>query len=79
MQAFIYCRVSSEEQANDNHYSLENQETRGRGKCSLFMGTTVQPSMLRYHTSSVSSYTYENALTFSHATDTLSVPPDLER
>ncbi|MHB9038119.1 MAG: hypothetical protein ACYC64_15790, partial [Armatimonadota bacterium] len=31
MQAFIYCRVSSEEQANDNHYSLENQETRGRG------------------------------------------------
>lgn len=30
---FIYCRVSSEEQANDNHYSLENQETRGRDYC----------------------------------------------
>src|ERR1035437_2079703 len=33
MQTFIYCRVSSEEQANDNHYSLENQETRGRDYC----------------------------------------------
>jgi site-specific DNA recombinase len=33
MQAFIYCRVSSDEQANDNHYSLENQETKGREHC----------------------------------------------
>jgi len=33
MQAFVYCRVSSEEQANDNHYSLENQEKRGRDYC----------------------------------------------
>jgi DNA invertase Pin-like site-specific DNA recombinase len=33
MQAFIYCRVSSEEQANDNHYSLENQEICGRDCC----------------------------------------------
>jgi phosphomannomutase len=30
VQAFIYCRVSGEEQANDNHYCLENQEKRGR-------------------------------------------------
>jgi DNA invertase Pin-like site-specific DNA recombinase len=33
MQASIYCRVSSEEQATDNNYSLENQEKRGRDCC----------------------------------------------
>ncbi len=33
MRAFIYCGVSSEEQANDNHYSLENQDRRGRDYC----------------------------------------------
>jgi hypothetical protein len=30
MQAFIYCRVSSEEQASNNHYSLDNQEQKAR-------------------------------------------------
>lgn len=33
MQAFLYCRVSSDEQASDNHYSLENQEIRARDYC----------------------------------------------
>lgn len=33
MQAYVYCRVSSEEQASDNHYSLENQEKRAREYC----------------------------------------------
>lgn len=28
MRCFVYCRVSSEEQATDNNYSLENQERR---------------------------------------------------
>ncbi|MEI6512868.1 MAG: recombinase family protein [bacterium] len=30
MQAYIYCRVSTEEQATDNNYSLENQEMKGK-------------------------------------------------
>ena len=30
MRAFVYCRVISDEQATDNHYSLENQEAKGR-------------------------------------------------
>ena len=30
MQAYSYCRVSTEEQATDNHYSLENQEQKAR-------------------------------------------------
>lgn len=30
MRSFVYCRVSSEEQASDNHYSLENQEKKAR-------------------------------------------------
>lgn len=30
MQCFIYCRVSTEEQATDNHYSLDNQEQRAQ-------------------------------------------------
>src|ERR1035437_8523914 len=30
MQAYAYCRVSTEEQATDNHYSLENQEQKAR-------------------------------------------------
>jgi len=32
MQAFVYCRVSSEEQARDDHYSLGNQEQRARDR-----------------------------------------------
>jgi site-specific DNA recombinase len=35
MQAFIYCRVSSDEQASDNHYSLDNQEQKARDYCKL--------------------------------------------
>jgi DNA invertase Pin-like site-specific DNA recombinase len=30
MRAFIYCRVSTGEQATEDHYSLENQEKRAR-------------------------------------------------
>ncbi|MHB9038613.1 MAG: recombinase family protein [Armatimonadota bacterium] len=30
MQAYVYCRVSTREQATDNHYSLENQEKKAR-------------------------------------------------
>ena len=30
MRAFVYCRVSTQEQATDDHYSLTNQETRCR-------------------------------------------------
>jgi len=30
MRAFIYCRVSTEEQAKENHYSLKYQEDKGR-------------------------------------------------
>ena len=30
MRAFIYCRVSTQEQATDDHYSLANQEARCR-------------------------------------------------
>lgn len=30
MQCFVYCRVSTDEQASDNHYSLENQEQRAQ-------------------------------------------------
>jgi site-specific DNA recombinase len=30
MRAFIYCRVSTKEQGTDDHYSLDNQEQRGR-------------------------------------------------
>lgn len=30
MRAFCYCRVSTEEQSTDDHYSLENQEKKGR-------------------------------------------------
>jgi site-specific DNA recombinase len=30
MRAFIYCRVSTKEQGKDDHYSLDNQETRCR-------------------------------------------------
>lgn len=29
-RAFIYCRVSTEEQSTEDHYSLENQEKRTR-------------------------------------------------
>jgi DNA invertase Pin-like site-specific DNA recombinase len=28
MRAFVYCRVSTQEQATDDHYSLANQEAR---------------------------------------------------
>ena len=35
MQAFVYCRVSSDEQATDNHYSLENQEQKARDYAKL--------------------------------------------
>src|SRR4051794_21283903 len=30
MRAFIYCRVSTREQSTEDHYSLDNQEQRGR-------------------------------------------------
>lgn len=30
MRAFIYCRVSTREQSSEDHYSLDNQEQRGR-------------------------------------------------
>jgi len=30
MRAFVYCRVSTQEQATDDHYSLDNQEARCR-------------------------------------------------
>ena len=30
MQCFVYCRVSTEEQASDDHFSLANQEQRAR-------------------------------------------------
>src|ERR1035437_1107606 len=30
MRAFVYCRVSTQEQAEDDHYSLANQEQRCR-------------------------------------------------
>jgi len=30
LQCFVYCRVSTEEQARDDHYSLSNQEQRAR-------------------------------------------------
>ena len=30
MRAFVYCRVSTREQASDDHYSLANQEARCR-------------------------------------------------
>jgi site-specific DNA recombinase len=30
MRAFVYCRVSSKEQASEDHYSLDNQEQRCR-------------------------------------------------
>lgn len=30
MRAFVYCRVSTDEQSTDNHYSLGNQEQRAR-------------------------------------------------
>ncbi len=30
MQAYIYCRVSTEEQATYNNYFLENQEMKGK-------------------------------------------------
>ena len=30
MRAFVYCRVSTQEQATDDHYSLANQEARCR-------------------------------------------------
>lgn len=30
MRAFVYCRVSTEEQSTDDHYSLANQEQRAR-------------------------------------------------
>lgn len=30
MRAFIYCRVSTKEQGSEDHYSLDNQEQRGR-------------------------------------------------
>ena len=30
MRAYVYCRVSTQEQARDDHYSLANQETRAR-------------------------------------------------
>lgn len=30
MNAFIYCRVSTEEQSTDDHYSLEYQEEKAR-------------------------------------------------
>ena len=30
MQAFVYCRVSTEEQSTEDHYSLTNQEQRAR-------------------------------------------------
>ena len=35
MQCFAYCRVSSEEQASDNHYSLANQEQKARDYAKL--------------------------------------------
>ena len=28
MRAFCYCRVSTEEQSTDEHYSLDNQEKK---------------------------------------------------
>ena len=30
MQAFVYCRVSTDEQSTEDHYSLENQELQHR-------------------------------------------------
>jgi hypothetical protein len=30
VRAFVYCRVSTQEQATDDHYSLANQEARCR-------------------------------------------------
>jgi DNA invertase Pin-like site-specific DNA recombinase len=30
MRSFTYCRVSTREQSTEDHYSLDNQETRCR-------------------------------------------------
>jgi len=35
MRAFYYCRVSTEEQPTDDHYSLENQEKKARDQAKL--------------------------------------------
>jgi site-specific DNA recombinase len=35
MRAFCYCRVSTEEQSTDDHYSLENQEKKGGDQARL--------------------------------------------
>jgi site-specific DNA recombinase len=35
MQAFIYCRVSTDEQSTEDHYSLANQEQRARAYAKL--------------------------------------------
>ena len=33
MRAFCYCRVSTEEQSTEDHYSLENQEKKANEGC----------------------------------------------
>lgn len=35
MRAFCYCRVSTEEQSTDDHYSLDNQEKKGKDYAKL--------------------------------------------
>jgi DNA invertase Pin-like site-specific DNA recombinase len=35
MRAFCYCRVSTEEQSTDDHYSLQNQEKKAKEQSKL--------------------------------------------